>query len=157
LLALGGVALASVLAARDDPEATERTIERTVTTQGETVTVTTTTEAEPPPPPPPPPPASSSPPPPPAPSGDPAALNDQGFQLMNEGDYEAALPLLEQSVSGLSGSGGTAEAYASYNLAFTRLALGSCDGVLELLDRSEAIQGRRREIDRLRKDARRSC
>jgi hypothetical protein len=157
LLALGGVALASVLAARDDPEATERTIERTVTTQGETVTVTTTTEAEPPPPPPPPPPASSSPPPPPAPSGDPAALNDQGFQLMNEGDYEAALPLLEQAVEGSGGSGSLTEAYASYNLALTRYRLGSCDGVVDLLNRSEEVQGRRKEITRLRKDAERTC
>jgi eukaryotic-like serine/threonine-protein kinase len=156
LLALGGVALASVLAARDDPEATERTVERTVTTQGETVTVTATTEAEPPPPPPPPP-ASSTPPPPPAPSGDPAELNDQGFQLMNEGDYKAALPLLEQAVEGARGSGSLTEAYASYNLALTRYRLGSCDGVVELLDRSEEVQGPRKEITRLRKDAERSC
>jgi hypothetical protein len=156
LLALGGVALASVLAARDDPEATERTVERTVTTQGETVTVTATTEAEPPPPPPPPPPAST-PPPPPAPSGDPAELNDQGFRLMNEGDFEAALPLLEQAVEGSQGTGSLTEAYASYNLALTRYRLGSCDGVVDLLNRSEEVQGKRKEITRLRKDAERTC
>ena len=44
---------------------------------------------------------------------------------MRAGDYAGALPLLEQAVAGLSGSGETAEAYASYNLAFTRLALGA--------------------------------
>ena len=90
-------------------------------------------------------------------SGDGAALNDQGFALMQEGDYDGALPLLEAAVQDLAGSGELAEAYASYNLAFTRFALGSCDGVTELLDRSEEIQGRRSEIDRLRRDVRKEC
>jgi eukaryotic-like serine/threonine-protein kinase len=158
-LALGGVAVAAALVDGDEQTAgttapRPKTVQKTVTAEGTTVvrTVTTappatTTEPEP----------TTTAPTTTAPAGDAASLNDQGFALMQAGDYEAALPLLEQSVSGLSGSGGTAEAYASYNLAFTRLALGSCDGVLELLDRSEAIQGRRREIDGLRKDARKSC
>jgi hypothetical protein len=76
---------------------------------------------------------------------------------MQAGDYQGALPLLEQAVAGLAGSGETAEAYASYNLAFTRFSLGSCDGVLDLLARSEQVQGRRKEISRLRKEAERSC
>jgi transcription initiation factor IIE alpha subunit len=37
------------------------------------------------------------------------------------------------------------------------LQLGSCDGVLELLDRSETIQGQRSEIDRLRAQAEENC
>ncbi|HET9436596.1 MAG TPA: hypothetical protein VFO64_00225, partial [Gaiellaceae bacterium] len=86
-----------------------------------------------------------------------AALNDAGFELMQEGAFDEALPLLEQAVAALAGSGSLAEAYASYNLAYTRFALGTCDGVLELLDRSEAVQGDRREIDRLRRDAEREC
>ncbi|HUG65332.1 MAG TPA: hypothetical protein VMK83_08955, partial [Gaiellaceae bacterium] len=76
---------------------------------------------------------------------------------MQAEDYEGALPLLEQAVSQLSGSGTLAEAYASYNLAFTRLALGSCEGVLDLLDRSEEVQGGRSEIDRLRGEAEKQC
>ena len=76
---------------------------------------------------------------------------------MQAGRYEEALPLLEQAVAGLSGSDETAEAYASYNLAFTRLTLGQCEGVVELLDRSEQVQGQRKEISRLRKEAERSC
>jgi hypothetical protein len=76
---------------------------------------------------------------------------------MRAGDYAGALPLLEQAVAGLAGSGETAEAYATYNLAFTRRALGRCDGVLELLDRSEQVQGERKEISRLRREAERSC
>ena len=170
-LALGGVALAAVLG-DDDPVARTvdsgpRTVKETVTLDGTTVVETVTTAAEPEPEPvpepepePEPEPTTQPPPSEPAPttpSGDPASLNDQGFALMQAGDYESALPLLEQSVAGLSGSGSTPEAYASYNLAFTRLALGNCDGVLELLDRSEAVQGERKEITRLRREAERSC
>ena len=108
---------------------------------------------------PPPPPASEPPPAPPPPPASPdgAALNDEGFALMQSGELTSALPLLEQSVAALAGSGSLAEAYASYNLAFTRFALGSCDGVLPLLDRSESVQGKRKEIDRLRRDAERAC
>jgi serine/threonine-protein kinase len=120
---------------------------RTVTTEGQVstverrVTVTTSAPASPPP-------VSGE-------SG--AALNDAGFRKMQAGDYTGALPLLEQAVQKLQGTDSIAEAYASYNLAFTRFQLGSCDGVLELLDRSESIQGHRTEIDQLRKQAKERC
>ncbi len=84
-------------------------------------------------------------------------LNDEGFERMRAGDASAALPLFERAVDALGGSGSLGEAYASYNLAFTRLALGRCDGVFDLLDRSEEVQGKRKEIDRLRREARRAC
>jgi tetratricopeptide (TPR) repeat protein len=86
-----------------------------------------------------------------------AALNDAGYAKMRAGDYQGALPLLEQAVQQLTGTGSTLEAYADYNLAYTRFALGQCTDVVALLDRSESIQGRRVEIDHLRKDARKSC
>jgi hypothetical protein len=86
-----------------------------------------------------------------------AALNESGFELMQAGDYEGALPLLKEAVSALQGSGSLAEAYASYNLAFTRFALGNCDGVIGLLDRSESIQGHRDAIDELRGAWEESC
>lgn len=159
-LALGGVALAAALVGGDEEKTAvtsapaSQTVKETVTLEGTTVVQTVTTPAPAPEPAPTTaPPATSE----PAPSGDASSLNDQGFALMQAGDYEGALPVLEQAVSGLSGSGGLAEAYASYNLAFTRLALGRCDGVTDLLDRSESIQGERKEIDRLRRDARKSC
>jgi tRNA A-37 threonylcarbamoyl transferase component Bud32 len=120
---------------------------RTVTTQGQVSTVerrvTVTTSA------------SASPPPVSGQSG--AALNDAGFRRMQAGDYTGALPLLEQAVQKLQGTDSITEAYASYNLAYTRFQLGSCDGVLDLLDRSESIQGQRTEIDRLREQAEERC
>ena len=122
-------------------------MKETVTLPGTTVVQTVTTA--------PPPPATTTA---AAPAlSSPSELNDQGFELMRAGRYEEALPLLEQAVAGLAGSGELAEAYASYNLAFTRLALGSCDDVIELLDRSEQVQGGRKEISKLRKEAERTC
>ena len=153
-LAAAGVALAAAVTANEggnEAQTPARTVRETVTATGTTLVKTVTTAPEPPPPAPPPPP------PPPPPTGDPAALNDEGFALMQSGDYEAALPLLEKSVAALAGSGSLTEAYASYNLAYTRRALGHCDRVLELLDRSEQLQGRRKEIDRLRKETAKAC
>jgi uncharacterized protein with von Willebrand factor type A (vWA) domain len=76
---------------------------------------------------------------------------------MRAGDYAGALPLLEQAVQKLSGTGSTSEAYADYNLAYTRRALGQCTDVLALLDRSQTVQGHRKEIDHLRKEAQKRC
>jgi tetratricopeptide (TPR) repeat protein len=147
-LLVAGVLAAALLA--DDPKeeaakSVPRTVKETVTLPATTVVQTVTTEA------------ATTAPETPAPSGNPSELNDQGFELMRAGNYEAALPLLEQAVAGLSGSGETAEAYAAYNLAVTRLALGRCDGVVELLDRSEQVQGKRKEITRARHEAKKNC
>ena len=76
---------------------------------------------------------------------------------MQQGDYAGALPLLEQAVEKLTGSGAITEAYADYNLAYTRRKLGDCTDVLQLLDRSQSVQGHRKEIDALRHEARRAC
>jgi hypothetical protein len=129
------------------------TILRTVTQQGTTVEQTVTAAAPPPPT------TAASPPPTTAPAASPsgAALNEEGYVKMRGGDYQGALPLLEQAVQQLGGTGSVDEAYADYNLAYTRFALGQCTDVLSLLDHSEAVQGRREEIDALRRDARRAC
>jgi eukaryotic-like serine/threonine-protein kinase len=147
--ALAGGLLAFLLTRDGDETPAPTTVVtefRTVTTEGEITTVekpvTVTTSASPPPP------AGGQ-------SGE--ALNDAGFAKMQAGDYAGALPLLEQAVQKLQGTGSLYEAYASYNLAFTRFALGNCDGVVDLLDRSESLQGQRKEIDRLRRDAEKSC
>ena len=126
----------------------QQTVQETVTLPGTTVVQTVTTAATPP--------ATTTAAVPPA-SASPSELNDQGYELMQARRYEEALPLLTQAVAGLAGSGELAEAYASYNLAYTRRALGQCDGVVDLLNRSEQVQGSRREISKLRKEAERSC
>ncbi len=68
-----------------------------------------------------------------------------------------ALPLLEEAVQKLDGTGVLDEAYAKYNLAYTRYQLGNCDGVLDLLDQAEAIEGHKSAIDRLRAQAQENC
>ena len=151
LLAGAGVAAAVLLTRGGDGgrQAPPRAAVRTITARGSTVTVTasarttapTTTAAAP---------VTAS-------SASGSSLNDSGYSRMRAGDYRAALPLLEQAVRRLQGSGSLSEAYASYNLAFTRFALGSCDGVLALLDRSQAVQGHRSEIDSLRRQAQARC
>lgn len=152
LLAAGGVG-AALLAAGGDPQAeTLQTL--TITQEGTTATIVTTAPA--------PPPETTAPPttgePPPATTGESAvALSDHGRDLIRQGRYEEAIPPIERSLQLSSGTGWLVEAYASYNLAFARLKLGRCDDVAALLDRSEEIQGRRKEIDRLRREARKTC
>jgi Flp pilus assembly protein TadD len=145
--------VAAALVTRDDEGGaaapTLKTVRETVTLEGRTMTVTTAAETQPT--------TTAAATTAAEPEASPSELNDQGFALMQAGNYEGALPLLERAVEGLSGSGEIAEAYASYNLAFTRLSLGRCDGVLELLDRSQQVQGERKEIKRLRREAERTC
>jgi eukaryotic-like serine/threonine-protein kinase len=124
---------------------------QTVTTQGRVRTVerpVTVTAATPTPP-------ASSPSQSPSPSSGASGstLNNAGYAKMRAGDYAGALPLLEQAVQKLSGTNSLTEAYAKYNLAYTRYHLGNCTGVLDLLNSSEAIQGHRSDIDRLRAQA----
>ena len=146
-------ALVAVMATRDEGSSVEAvTVLRTATVSGtpqvRTVTVqseqpTTTASA----------PAAASPP----PSSSGASLNDRGFRLLQGGNAAAALPLLEQAVTKLEGTGSLAEAYASYNLAWARFATGSCEGVKDLLERSKRIQGKRKEIDQLRHEVDKGC
>jgi tRNA A-37 threonylcarbamoyl transferase component Bud32 len=142
--ALAGIVLAWVLT-RDSssPSPTVVTRVQTVTTQGQVSTVERTVTSSP---------QTSAP---SEQSGE--DLNNAGFAKMQAGDFEGALPLLEQAVQKLDGTGKLDEAYAKYNLAYTRYQLGNCDGVLDLLDQSEAIQGHRSEIDRLREQAQENC
>jgi serine/threonine protein kinase len=148
---LAGGVLAGVVATRDskDPQqAAPRTIVRTVTRPSETVrqTVTAPTTS----------PATTTSPPAPN-SADGPQLNLAGYRKMQAGDYAGALPLFEQAVQKLDGTGALDEAYAKYNLAFTRFALGQCTDVLALLDQAQAIEGKRSAIDDLRRRAKKGC
>jgi tetratricopeptide (TPR) repeat protein len=147
LLAAG--ILAAVLATRGAGHhaAQPRTIVRTVTAPGrtvrETVTTSPATTAQ----------ATTA----PAGSASGQSLNNAGYAKMRAGDYAGALPLLEQAVQKLDGTGVIDEAYAKYNLAYTRFALGDCTDVAALLDQAQAIEGHRVEIDHLRKRAEKRC
>jgi serine/threonine-protein kinase len=147
LLAAAGVGaaiLAAALTGRDDPPAATaprvQKITVTQTTQGTTVrqTVTTTT----------PPPTTT-------PSlTDARSLVDQSTAALESGDYEQAAQLAERALTTLRGTGDTYEAYAYYDAGAAYAALGQCDKALPYLDRSEALQGKRKEIDRARKECR---
>jgi hypothetical protein len=91
------------------------------------------------------------------PTVDGVALNRDGFARMQAGDFTGALQLLRRSVLALKGSNTFDEAYADFNLAYTRFALGRCDGVMGLLLRSERIQGHRSQIDDLRRQWEQRC
>jgi serine/threonine-protein kinase len=134
VLLLGGLALAGLLGGAGDEGGSGQAGTRNQTTAS--TAVETTAER---------------------PRVDGAELNDRGFKLMQAGDYRSALPLLDSAVADLRGSGRRVEAWASYNLAFTRFALGDCAGVIPLLDRSEAIQGERGAIDALRREWEKTC
>ena len=160
LLAAGvAAAIAATRGGKSRQRAAHRhpvTVVHTVTTPGRTLEKTVTVPA----PPPVTEPATATAPPrtTPAVSGATGtALANEGYAKMQAGDYNGALPLLEQAVQQLGGSGSLAEAYADYNLAYTRYALGQCTDVLSLLANSQAIQGRRVEIDRLRREAQKAC
>jgi tetratricopeptide (TPR) repeat protein/predicted Ser/Thr protein kinase len=142
LLLLAGVAVAVVATqgAGGDAAPPARTIVRTVTAPGRTVQETVTTAPAAP--------ASAE-------SGH--DLNNAGYAKMQAGDYAGALPLVEQAVQKLDGTGSLDEAYSKYNLAYTRFALGQCTDVLSLLDQAQRIEGHRVEIDSLRSRARKTC
>ena len=153
LLAVGAVAgaLLAYFLTRDNGGPAPTTVVthvQTVTTQGQISTVerpVTVTTA----------PRTTTPTTPSSASGE--QLDDAGYAKMQAGDYAGALSLLEQAVQKLDGTGKLYEAYAKYNLAYTRYQLGSCDGVLDLLDQAEAIEGQRSAIDRLRSQAEENC
>jgi serine/threonine protein kinase len=150
LLAAAGVGAAILAAAltNDDPPApTNPQIQHitvTHTTQGTTVKETVTTTAPPPPPPPTTTPSLT----------DARTLTDQATAALDAGDYEEAAQLAERALTTLRGTGDTYEAYAYYDAGAAYAALGQCDKALPYLDRSEELQGKRKEIDRARRECR---
>jgi serine/threonine-protein kinase len=87
-------------------------------------------------------------------SGDPYALNNQAYELMKQGDYASALPLLQNAVSQLSGRTDLGTAYANYNLGVTLMNLGHCSDALPYLETSRSLQPQRREVKDAIKQAR---
>ena len=138
---LAGAGLAALLT-RDDGQASA---------QAPTTAVEPPPAPTPPPPPEPPPPPPPPPNPPPPPALDAEDLTDSATAALEAGDYARAEQLARQALTVLQGSGELYEAYAEYNLGAALVGLGRCDEALTHLDRSESIQGKRKEIDRARK------
>ena len=78
-------------------------------------------------------------------------LTDQATELLKKKDYAGAERLARQAVAALQGTGQTYEAFAEYDLGAALVGLERCDEALPHLDRSEALQGKRKEIDRARR------
>jgi serine/threonine protein kinase len=151
----GGAALAAALASGDGDGQSQRTlvrtVERTITGPGTTVEQTstvTTTAAQP---------TTTT-----DEGGDDGDeggsgggalsieeaidLHNQAFALMEQGRWEEALPLAQQALDALEGSGRIEEAYANYNVGRTLIELGDCERGLKFINRSEKQQGSRSEF-----------
>jgi eukaryotic-like serine/threonine-protein kinase len=79
-------------------------------------------------------------------------LTDQATFAMRDGNYDRAYALAERALSRLRGTGNIYEAYAFYDAGRSLAELGQCDKALTYLDRSEEIQGQRKEIDQAREN-----
>jgi hypothetical protein len=147
LAIVGALLAAALMGGEEDASGTQSVVTQVTTQEGERVTVTETVE-------PPPPPTTASPPPPPAAGGASGQeLTDQSTGLMRQGRYEEALPIAQQALAKLQGSGELYEAYANYNVGRSLIELGRCEEGLPHIDASEAIQGSRAEF----REARAKC
>jgi serine/threonine-protein kinase len=88
-------------------------------------------------------------------ASDPVALNNEAWQDIQNGDYQAALPLLEQAVQQLQGGSDLTTAYANYNLGITLIALGRCDAAVPYLDVAKQLEPGRPEVHDALKSAHR--
>jgi eukaryotic-like serine/threonine-protein kinase len=89
------------------------------------------------------------------PSG--ADFNQQGFELMNQGRYEEAIPVLQRAVDALSGSGDLTYAYALYNLGRSLRLAGRPAEAIPVLEERLAIPNQRgvvkQELEAARREA----
>ena len=154
-LGAGGAVLASTLG-DNEPERRDaaptrprvRTVVRTVTTPGEAERVTVTTRVTTPP-------ATTAPVtattavgPKSVDSG--IALTDESTALNRAGRYSEALPIAQEALRNLEGSGNIYEAYANFNVGNALSHLGRCDEALDHIERSEEIQGHRSDFEAVR-------
>jgi eukaryotic-like serine/threonine-protein kinase len=70
-----------------------------------------------------------------APQPDGVALNDEGYALVQAGEYDEAIPILQQAVDALAGSGDELTYnYALYNLALAYMGAGQPEDAIPLLE-----------------------
>jgi tetratricopeptide (TPR) repeat protein len=86
-----------------------------------------------------------------------ASLNDRGFQLMSEGRYRDAIPLLRRAVSSAGNGGDLTYAYALYNLGRSLRLSGRPDEAIPLLERRLRIDNQRATVARELKAAKGSA
>ena len=95
----------------------------------------------------------------PAPArSDGARLNDQGFQLMSEGRYDEAIPILQQAVNSFpAGTTDLNYAYTLFNLGQALRLAGRPDEAIPILEQRLEIPNQtgtvRRELELARRDA----
>jgi serine/threonine protein kinase len=146
VLALAAGVLAAVVSSQDDGNrSTQRrrqpvtvTAEQTLGTTVVTTVVTTTTSA----------PAA------PVSLEEAVQLTDEATRLLEEEQWEDALKTQRRALKPLEGTyrdDFRYEAYAAYNMGKALAELGRCEQALRYLDRSEELQGHRKEIDEARK------
>ena len=139
-----GASIAAIVTSGGEPTT------RTVAGPGGTTTVQQTVTQEPAPPPPPPPP-----PPPAAVGASGHTFNDRGYQLLQQGNYSSELPIFQQAVQKLRGTGPSDlyEGYANYNLGYTLYRLGRCSEAVTYLRHAEQLEPDRHEPTQIRKRA----
>jgi tetratricopeptide (TPR) repeat protein len=87
-----------------------------------------------------------------------ASLNDQGFQLMSEGRYDEAIPILQRAVNSFpAGTTDLNYAYALFNLGQALRLAGRPDEAIPILEQRLEIPNQtgtvRRELELARRDA----
>ena len=88
----------------------------------------------------------------------PAQLNDQGFGLMNAGDYQRAIPVLERAVAAFpEGSTDITLAYALYNLGRSLRLAGRPDEAIPILERRLEFSNQRGVVKKELKAARKAA
>jgi serine/threonine-protein kinase len=83
------------------------------------------------------------------------SLNDQGYQLVQQGNFASAIPVLQQAVRKLAGTGPADpyEAYANYNLGYALYRTGRCAEAVPYLRRAEKLEPQRHEPKQVLKRA----
>jgi eukaryotic-like serine/threonine-protein kinase len=80
------------------------------------------------------------------PPADGAALNDLGFSLIQEGRYDEAIPILQQAVDALAGSGSLTYAYALFNLGNALRLAGRPEEAIPILEERLQFSNQRGEV-----------
>ena len=91
----------------------------------------------------------------PEPKADPVALNEQGFELMNQGRYDEAIPILQRAVDA-SDPAGVTHAYALYNLGRSLRLAGRAGEAVPVLERRAKIKNQQGVVKKELKQARKA-